>query len=111
MIAIPIVRAATTVLDIPIGDAIILTCNGSSVPGPSSALWSRNGTLLSNHTTTLMRINASLTTSTLIINSSQHEDAGDYVCTMKNTFSSNSSQSIHVTILGIVFNIVHLGSL
>ena len=100
MIAIPIVRAATTVLDIPIGNAIILTCNGSSVPGPSSALWRRNGTLISSYTIMFMKINASLATSTLIINSSQHEDAGDYVCTMKNKFSSNNSQAIHVTILG-----------
>lgn len=101
--AIPRVRVTTTELDIPIGKAMILTCNGTSVPLPSSVTWSRNGTILNNsHLSTIkfMIMNSSLAMSTLIINNSSQEDSGNYVCLMENAYSSNSSQAVSVTILG-----------
>ena len=97
------VSVAAKKFDAPIGDSIILTCHGASVPRPSSATWSRNGTLLSNSQMSMMifnKINSSLSTSTLIINTSRHEDSGNYICLMNNTYSSSSSQVIQVTVLG-----------
>lgn len=98
----PTVMVATTVLDIPLGDKIVLTCNGSSIPGPLFVTWKRNDTILSNHTygITFLKINTSLATSTLTINASKHEDTGGYICVMGNKYLNESSQIIDVTILG-----------
>ncbi len=64
-------------------DPLSVSCSATGYPAPNSILWFHNGSAIVNSSATLITtetVDTHMTISTLLIESVQPEDAGDYYC-------------------------------